>query len=137
VRRTTLGFAAALALGGWAGGAATDPILECGLMTEGAPDLGECLNGQLEVVYGAMNEALALARGGAQELDRASGSDAAVLGVEASQQAWEAYRDTECQTRGMFAGTGADADSMELACSIELTRQRTDALLRLAAPRAG
>jgi uncharacterized protein YecT (DUF1311 family) len=136
VRRSTFGLVAALAVGGWAGGAASDPILECGLMTEGAPDLGECLNGQLEVSHGAMEEALALARGDAEQLDRASGGDTAVLGVEASQQAWEAYRDTECQTRAIFAGAGAEADGVELACAIELTRERTDALLRLAAPRA-
>jgi uncharacterized protein YecT (DUF1311 family) len=137
VRRTTFGFVAALAVGAWAGGAAADPILECGLMTEGAAELGECLNGQLEVVHGALEEALALARGAAQELDRASGSDTAVLGIEASQQAWEAHRDTECQTRAIFVATGAEADSLELACAIELSRERTDALLRLAAPRAG
>jgi uncharacterized protein YecT (DUF1311 family) len=131
------GFVAALAVGAWAGGATADPILECGLMTEGTAELGECLNGQLEVVHGAMGEALALARGGAEQLDRASGGDAAVLGIEASQQAWEAYRDTECQTRAIFAGAGAAADGLELACAIELTRERTDALIRLAAPRAG
>ena len=106
-------------------------------MTEGAGELGECLNGQLEVSHGAMNEALALARGGAQELDRVSGGDAAVLGIEASQQAWEAHRDTECQTRAIFAGAGAEAEGLQLACAIELTRERTDALLRLAAPRGG
>jgi uncharacterized protein YecT (DUF1311 family) len=137
VRRTTLGLVTAATIGIWTGGAAADPILECGLMTEGAADLGDCLTGQLEVVHGAMEEALALARGGAQELDRASGSDAAVLGIEASQQAWEAYRDTECQTRAIFAGAGAEADSLELACAIEHTRERTDDLLRLAAPRGG
>jgi uncharacterized protein YecT (DUF1311 family) len=125
------------AVGAWAGGAAADPILECGLMTEGASELGECLNGQLEVSRGAMNEALALARGGAQELDQASGRDAAVLGIEASQQAWEAHRDTECQTRAIFAGAGAEAEGLQLACAIELTRERTGALLRLAAPRGG
>ena len=72
-------------------------------------------------------------------MDRASGSDAAVLGIEASQQAWEAYRDTACQTRAIFAGAGAgvEAGSVQLACAIELTRERTDALLRLAAPRGG
>jgi uncharacterized protein YecT (DUF1311 family) len=137
VRRTMLGLVAAAALSAGAGEVAADPILECGLMTEGAAELGECLNGQLEVVHGAMDEALALARGGAQELDRASGTDAAVLGIEASQQAWEAYRDTQCQTRAIFAAAGAEADSLELACAIELTRERTDALLHLAAPRAG
>ena len=83
-----------------------------------------------------MSEALALARGGAEQLDQASGTDAAVLGVEASQQAWEAYRDTECQTRALFAGADA-ADGQELACAIELTRARADTLLRLAAPRGG
>ena len=137
VRRTMFGFVAALAVGAWAGGATADPILECGLMTEGTAELGECLNGQLEVVHGAMGEALALARGGAEQLDRASGGDAAVLGIEASQQAWEAHRDTECQTRAIFAGAGAAADGLELACAIELTRERTGALLRLAAPRGG
>jgi uncharacterized protein YecT (DUF1311 family) len=139
VHRTTLGLVAAVAFGAAGGEAAADPILECGLMTEGAADLGACLNGQLEVVHGAMGEALALARGGAQELDRASGGDAAVLGVEASQQAWEAHRDTECQTRAIFAGAsaGAEAEGLQLACAIELTRERTDALLRLVAPRAG
>jgi uncharacterized protein YecT (DUF1311 family) len=125
------------AVGAWAGGTAADPILECGLMTEGTAELGECLNGQLEVVHGAMGEALALARGGAQELDRVSGGDAAVLGIEASQQAWEAHRDTECQTRAIFAGAGAEAEGLQLACAIELTRERTGALLRLAAPRGG
>ena len=139
MRRTTLGLVAAAALSAAAGEGAAEPILECGLMTEGAADLGACLNGQLEVVHGAMGEALALARGGAQELDRASGGDAAVLGVEASQQAWEAHRDTECQTRAIFAGAsaGAEAEGLQLACAIELTRERTDALLRLVAPRAG
>jgi len=122
VRRTTFGLVAALAVAAWAGAAAADPILECGLMTEGAPDFGECLNGQLEASDGAMNEALALARGGAQELDRASGGDTAVLGIEASQQAWEACRDTECPTRALFAGAGAEADGLALACAIELTR---------------
>lgn len=135
MRKRTLGFAAAAAVSAWTSGTVADPIMECGVMTEGAADLQECLTGQLEVSYGAMNEALALARGGAQELDRASGGDAAVLGIEASQQAWEAYRDTECQTRAIFAG--AEADGLELACAIGLTRERTDALLRLAAPRGG
>ena len=138
MRTTTLGLVAAVAVGA-AGEAAADPVLECGLMTEGAAQLGECLNGQLEVTHGAMNEAVAMARATAQEADRVAGGDAAVLAVEASQQAWEAYRDTECQTRAIFAGAGTEAEpgSLELACAIELTRQRIDALLRLAAPRAG
>jgi uncharacterized protein YecT (DUF1311 family) len=118
---------------GAAGGARADPILECGLMTEGAAALHDCLSKQLEVTYGAMNEALKLARGRAQELDQARGGDVAVLAIEASQQAWEAHRDTACQTWAVFAGESAPtAGSVELACQIELTRARGDALLRLA-----
>lgn len=137
MRISTLGLMGAVAFVAATVEATADPTLECGLMTESAADLGECLTGQLEVSHGAMEEALALARGGAQEVDRASGADAAVLGIEASQQAWEAYRDTECQTRAIVAGAGAETDGLELACAIELTRERTDALLRLAAPRGG
>ena len=32
-----------------------------------------------------------------------------MLGLEASQQAWEAYRDVECQTVGVFAGHATPA----------------------------
>jgi len=134
VRKTTLALLTAATVGLFAGGTLANPILECGVMTEGAADLQKCLSGQLEVSDGAMSEALSLARADAQELDRASGGDAAVLAVEASQNAWEAYRDTECQAHELFAG-GEAGDSYQLACAIELTRDRTEALLRLAAPR--
>lgn len=117
---------------GVASAAVADPILECGLMTEGQGSLLDCLNGQLEVTYGAMNEAMAMARAAAQEIDRVSGGDAAVLGVEASQHAWEAYRDTKCRADGILAGGGLEADGVRLACEIELTRERIDTLLRLA-----
>ena len=55
----------------------------------------------------------------------------------ASKLAWEAYRDTECQTRAIVAGAGAETDGLELACAIELTRERIDALLRVAARSGG
>ena len=62
-----------------------------------------------------------------------------MLGVEASQHAFEAHRDTVCRTRAIFAGRHRRRRSggLALACAIELTRERTDALLRLVAPRAG
>jgi uncharacterized protein YecT (DUF1311 family) len=117
-----------------AGGTRADPIMECGLMAQGQAGLHDCLSKQLEVISGAMTQALELARGQAQERDRGNGGDTAVLAVEASQQAWEAHRDTACQTRAIFAGGGLGAapDAVQLACEIELTRARTDALLGLA-----
>jgi uncharacterized protein YecT (DUF1311 family) len=133
MRGLSLGLAALL-IAGLTSAARASPLLECGVMSAEAADLNACLSAQLEVSHGAMEEALALARASAEALDQAAGGDAAVLGVEASQQAFEAYRDTVCQTEASFAESARAAD-VELACEIALTRARTDALLRLSVPR--
>jgi hypothetical protein len=132
MRGLSLGLAALL-IAGLTSAARASPLLECGVMSAEA-ELNACLSAQLEVSHGAMEEALALARAGAEALDQAAGGDAAVLGVEASQQAFEAYRDTLCRTEATFADSPRAAD-VELACKIALTRARTDALLRLSVPR--
>jgi uncharacterized protein YecT (DUF1311 family) len=136
MRRPCLALAALLSAGA-IHAANADPLLECAVMVGQTGDLNACLSAQLEVSYGAMNEALALARARAEALDSAAGGDAAVLGIEASQQAFEAWRDTACQTEAIFAGGDAAADNVELACEIALTRTRSDMLVRLSAPRAG
>jgi uncharacterized protein YecT (DUF1311 family) len=92
----------------------------------------DCLRTQLDISYRAMIEAQDVARGAARQLDERSGTEVAVLGLEASQQAWEAYRDVECQTIALFAGDGVPAEAAQLACEIRLTRARTDDMLRLA-----
>jgi uncharacterized protein YecT (DUF1311 family) len=111
--------------------AGADPILECGLLAGENIAVGDCLRTQLDISYRAMIEAQELALGTARELDERTGTEVAVLGLEASQQAWEAYRDVECQTVGVFAGDATPAETARLACEIRLTRARTDALLRL------
>lgn len=113
-------------------GALADPILECGLLAGEDIAVGDCLRTQLDISYRAMIEAQELALGTAHQLDERTGTEVAVLGLEASQQAWEAYRDVECQTVGVFSGDATPAETAQLACEIRLTRARTDALLRLA-----
>jgi uncharacterized protein YecT (DUF1311 family) len=110
--------------------ALADPILECGLLA-GENAVGACLRTQLDISHRAMIEAQELALGTARQLDQRTGTEVAVLGLEASQQAWEAYRDVECQTVGVFTGDATPAETAQLACEIRLTRARTDALLRL------
>ena len=106
-------------------------------MTTGrAGDVADCLNLQLKVATAAMGQALAFARGTATEIDRVSGGELAVLGLEAAQQAFEAYRDTECKTRAAFAAADPDPDRFRLACAIDLTRRRTVGLLGLVGPQA-
>ena len=127
-----LGFMlAAVAIGG---SASADPVLECRVLGGDDLALEECLRTQLEISYRAMTEAQDLARGAAQQLDEQTGTEVAVLGLEASQQAWEAYRDVECQTAALFAGAGAPTEAAQFACEIRLTRARTDSMLRLAPP---
>jgi uncharacterized protein YecT (DUF1311 family) len=77
-----------------------------------------------------MIEAQELALHTARQLDERTGTEVAVLGLEASQQAWEAYRDVESD-RGVFAGDATPVETAQLSCEIRLTRARTDALLRL------
>ena len=114
------------------GSAWADPILECRVFAGDAIAVDDCLRTQLDISYRAMIEAQDVARGAARQLDERSGTEVAVLGLEASQQAWEAYRDVECQTIALFAGDGVAAEPAQLACEIRLTRARTDDMLRLA-----
>jgi uncharacterized protein YecT (DUF1311 family) len=138
VRRIVLGLAAGVAAGVISvGNGAADPLLECGVVTANQIELRQCLQRQLDISDRAMTEALALARTAAQELERVTGRNLPVLAIEASQHAWEAYRDAECRTHGAFAAGGSGEGSFVLACSIELTRERTDGLLRLANRRRG
>jgi uncharacterized protein YecT (DUF1311 family) len=130
--RSILPGAFALAILAVTGSASADPILECRVLGDDDIALRDCLRAQLDISYRALMEAQDLARDAARQLDQRTGTEAAVLGIEASQQAWEAYRDVECQTVALFAGGGAAAEAAQLACAIRLTRERTDGLLGFA-----
>jgi uncharacterized protein YecT (DUF1311 family) len=130
--RSIFPVASVLAIIAISGSAWADPVLECRVLAGEALAVRDCLRTQLDISYRAMTEAQDLARDAARQVDEQTGTEAAVLGVEASQQAWEAYRDVECQTIALFAGEGAPPDTARLACEIRLTRARTDGLLRFA-----
>ena len=130
--RAIFPFASVLAAVAMSGSAWADPILECRVLAGDDIAVEDCLRTQLDISYRAMTEAQDLARGAAGQIDARTGTEVAVLGVEASQQAWEAYRDVECQTIALFAGDGVPAEAAQLSCEIRLTRARTDDMLRLA-----
>ena len=119
------------------GSAAADPVLECRVLAGDDVAVRDCLRAQLDVSYRAMAEAQALALGAAEQLDERTGTEAAVLGLEAAQHAWEAYRDVECQTVALLAGEAVPAEAAQLACEIRLTRARTEAMLRFASHQGG
>ena len=117
-----------------AGSVSAQSPSECRALAGNAMALRECLQNELDANYLAMNEALAGAGAVAKRTDRLTGGDVAIFAVEASQHAWEAYRDTACQARGVFVDGGGERAAIEVACAIELTRSRTEELLGLASP---
>ena len=129
--RAIFAFASVLAAIVVSGSARADPILECRVLVGEDLAVEDCLRTQLDISYRAMSEAQDLARGTARQLDERSGTEAVVLGLEASQHAWEAYRDVECQTIALLGDSRA-AEATQLACEIRLTRARTDDMLRFA-----
>lgn len=115
-----------------AGSVSAQSPSECRALAGNEMALRQCLQNELDANYLAMNEALAGARAVAKRTDRLTGGEVAVFAVEASQHAWEAYRDTACQARAAFVDGGGERAAIELACTIELTRSRTEELLGLA-----
>jgi uncharacterized protein YecT (DUF1311 family) len=105
---------------------------QCEALVDAPAALLECLERERDAAEGTMTEALGGALAVAQGLDQKSGTEIAVLAVEASQQAWAAYRDTACEAQAAFMASAGEADAVELACAIELTRTRTDELSGLA-----
>ena len=105
---------------------------QCQALVDDPAALLECLQGERDAAEATMTDALGGALAVAQGLDQRSGSEITVLAVEASQQAWQAYRDTACEAQAAFMDSASKADAVELACAIELTRTRTDELLGLA-----
>lgn len=115
------------------------PVLadQCQALVDDPAALQECLQRESDAAERTMTDALGGAIAVAQRIDERSGSEIAVLAVEASQQAWEGYRDTACEAQAVFIDGAGEADAVELACAIELTRARTEELLDLASLGSG
>jgi uncharacterized protein YecT (DUF1311 family) len=138
MRSLLIGFGALVAAAlGCAGNALAEVPSQCRVLASDPMALQECLQSELDASYLAMNEALAGVRAVAARTDQATGREIAVLAVEASQHAWESYRDTACQARAAFVDGGSEAAATELACEIELIRSRTEELLGLGSLASG
>ena len=110
-----------LGLAGPAVSPATDPC-------DGAttPEVNACIAGRLEKAKARLDRYLKAA------LHRYAAEDQAAvrLGIEASQNAFEAYRAIECATVYESWKQGTIRTAMDLSCEIALTDQRTHAVWR-------
>ncbi|MEM1353127.1 MAG: lysozyme inhibitor LprI family protein, partial [Pseudomonadota bacterium] len=73
----------------------------------------------------AMQIMLDAALAQATELDEITGREVAVPALLASQAAWEAFREAECDYAGALFGGGSGTGIGITSCRIELTRART------------
>ncbi|MEM7443347.1 MAG: lysozyme inhibitor LprI family protein [Pseudomonadota bacterium] len=107
--------------------ATADPAWECPGTSE--VEIRSCLAETDSRADGAMQQAFGYAREAAEDLDNVTERNEVVPALEASQFAWENYRDSQCDYVGATYGGGSGTGSAILACRIELTRARTDELM--------
>ena len=108
-----------------------DPTLEC----TDAPsqvEIGACVADMEARVEIALQSAYGFATDAARELDEVTGRAAAIPALEASQAAWAAYRDAQCEAVGASFGGGSGTGIGITACRVQLGRARVDELLRFA-----
>ncbi|SHJ58910.1 Uncharacterized conserved protein YecT, DUF1311 family [Ruegeria lacuscaerulensis ITI-1157] len=108
-----------------------DPAMEC---TDAGSqvEIGACV-GQAETnVEAALVQAFGLAADAAKELDAVTGRTVALPALEASQAAWQAYRDAQCEAVGASYGGGSGTGIAITSCRVELGRARVTELLRFA-----
>jgi uncharacterized protein YecT (DUF1311 family) len=82
-------------------------------------DMNQCLVGKVEKAGTRLNEYVAAAK------KRYEDEPAVVLGIGASQTAFEAYRDTECAAVLEAWTDGTIRGAMTLGCKLSLTNERT------------
>lgn len=124
----------AMALSVCAAGAATtsmaDPSLECSFVESSQVEIADCLIEVEQRANAAMELVLGYARDAAFDLDEITGRSVAIPALDAAQEAWLAYRETNCAYRGALFGGGSGTGIAIRSCQIELTRARTDMLYR-------
>lgn len=111
-----------------AGTAGADPTLECSVTAETQIEIVDCLTAVDATVTSALEQVLSFARSAAEQLDADTGRPESAPALEASQEAWVAYRDAQCGYIGSTWAGGSGTGSAIAACRIGLARDRIDAL---------
>lgn len=110
--------------------AAGDPVLECNTDTATQIEIAQCVTETEARVAASVETALGFAMASATDLDEITGREDALPALEASQEAWEAYRDAQCAFVGASFGGGSGTGIAIQACRVELGRERAAELLR-------
>ena len=108
----------------WMPRRATSALAQCTRDDTTRANVRGCLQTLLEVGEQDLTQAYATRLTEARERDVAAGNEAASERYRASNKAWLAYRDAECERRKDQTPAGADPGDVQAACIVELTRRR-------------
>jgi uncharacterized protein YecT (DUF1311 family) len=108
-----------------------DAALECGIGRSSQVEIADCMAATEATADKAMATALEIARSVAVELDQTTGRTEVGPALDAAQAAFLDFRDKQCALVGATFGGGSGAGIAIRGCRIDLTRDRTDALMRL------
>jgi len=108
-----------------------DPTLECADASSQV-EIGSCVGEMEQRVTRALEASYGFAMQAAKELDDVTGRVVAQPALEASQNAWAAYRDAQCDAVGASFGGGSGTGIAITSCRVDLGRARVDELLRFA-----
>jgi uncharacterized protein YecT (DUF1311 family) len=107
-----------------AGAALADPASECGVDLGSQVEIGDCVAATEKRVEANLATMLGFATDAAKELDGLTGRAVSLPALEASQAAWSAYRDAQCDYVGATFGGGSGTGIAISSCRIELGRAR-------------
>ena len=113
--------------------ASAGALQECYQRTQSRLEVAPCLNAQKKVATDAMLERFLAVEQSLADLEQVAGRGGKVAQLKQSQRDFERYLQSHCQVvlRAFDSGTGAG--QAQLACEVDLLRQRA-ALLGLLAP---
>ncbi|NBB71540.1 MAG: META domain-containing protein [Alphaproteobacteria bacterium] len=111
-----------------AAGAAADPSAACLAASESRVAASACLELRARAAAGDLAAATVAARDAAERLAEATGRDAAVDALAASEAAFAAYLAAECDRRRAVMDAGTGAGDADLACRAELRTRRAERL---------
>lgn len=110
--------------------ALADPSFECSGSSQ--VEIGNCMSATADTVDAALVNVYTIATAAAAGLDETTDRPLAVPALQASQAAWEAWRDAQCDFVGTTFGGGSGTGIAITGCRIELGRARINQLLETA-----
>ncbi len=107
---------------------AADALSECYKKADTGIEVQACLKQELESLQKTYDDILDRVMDSARELDRVQKRKTAVKALTEANKAFEKFLDAECGWIGASYGSGSGSGSAELACRINLMRQRAGAM---------